>query len=116
MNAWNKFEIKRMKGYHDLYLECDVILSADVFEKFRKNNLKNNGLCPSSYIYFYVLSALALSMTKIEFELIPNPGMYLFFEKGMRSAFFYTSKNYSKANNKHLKSYDPNKNQNILYT
>ena len=25
--------MKKMKGYHDLYLKCDVSLLADVFEK-----------------------------------------------------------------------------------
>ena len=33
-----------MKGYHILYLESYVLLLADVFEKFRKNSLKNYGL------------------------------------------------------------------------
>ena len=40
------FEMKTMKDYH-LYLTCDVLLLADVFGKFRKNSLKNYGLCPS---------------------------------------------------------------------
>ena len=35
LNIWNKFEMKTMKGYHDLYLKCDVLLLADVHEKFR---------------------------------------------------------------------------------
>ena len=39
-----------MKGYHDLYLRRDVLLLADVFEKFRDNSLKNYGLCPSHYL------------------------------------------------------------------
>ena len=30
-----------MKDYHDLYLKCDALLLADVFEKFRSNILKN---------------------------------------------------------------------------
>ena len=30
-----------MKDYHDLYLKCDVLLLADVFEKFRNDSLKN---------------------------------------------------------------------------
>ena len=33
-NVWNKFEMKKMKDYHDLYLKCDVLLLADVFKKF----------------------------------------------------------------------------------
>ena len=34
LKVWNKFEIKTMKDYHDLYLKCDV---SDVFKKFRNN-------------------------------------------------------------------------------
>ena len=39
-NVRNKFEMKMMKDYHDLYLKCDILLLADVFEKFRNNGLK----------------------------------------------------------------------------
>ena len=31
---WNKFEMKEMKDYHDLYLKCDFLPLADIFEKF----------------------------------------------------------------------------------
>ena len=74
-----------MKDYHDLYLKFDVLLSADVFEKFRNNTLKNYGLCPSHYLSAPSLSWDAmLKMTKIDLELIPDPNMYIFFEKGIR--------------------------------
>ena len=45
-------------------------------------------------------------MTKIELELIRDPDMYIFFEKGTRGGISYISNRYSKANNKYLKSYD----------
>ena len=31
--VWDRFEMKTMKDYHDLYLKCDMLLLADVFEK-----------------------------------------------------------------------------------
>ena len=57
-----------------------------------------------------------LNMTKVELELIPDPDMYIFFEKGTKGGVSYISNRYSKANNKYFKYYEPNKNQNILYT
>ena len=44
-------------------------------------------------------------MTKFKFELIPDPTMYIFFEKGVKDEISYISDWYSKSNNKHLKSY-----------
>ena len=71
-----------MKDYHDLYLKCDVLLLPDVFEKFRKNNLKNYGLCPSHYLSVPASSWDAmLNMRKVKLELISDPDMYIFFEK-----------------------------------
>ena len=39
LKVWKKIEMKMMKGYHELYLKCDVLLLADVFEKVRNNSL-----------------------------------------------------------------------------
>ena len=33
-NVWEEFKIKSMRGYHDLYLESNVLLLADVFDFF----------------------------------------------------------------------------------
>ena len=77
--------MKMMKDYHDLYLKCDVLLLADVFEKFRSNSLKNYGLCSSHYLSAPALSWDAiLNITKVELKLIPDPDIYIFFEKGTR--------------------------------
>ena len=91
--------MKIMKHYHNLYLKCNVLLYADVFEKFRTNSLKNYGLCPSHYLSASVLSWDGmLNLTKVEFELTADVEMYIFFEKGMRGGFSYISKSCSKAN------------------
>ena len=50
LNVWNKFEMKTMKDYHNLYLKCHVLLLAGVFEKIRNNSLQNYGLYPSHYL------------------------------------------------------------------
>ena len=98
--------MKTIKDYHDLYLKCDALLSADVFEKFRNNSLQNYGLCPSHFLSAPALSWNAvLNMTKVELVLIPDPDMYIFIEKGTRGGVSGISNRYSKANNKYLKSY-----------
>ena len=100
--------MKTMKDYHNLYLKCVVILLSDVFEKFRNNSINNCGLCPSHYLSTPALSWDAmLNMTKVKLELVSDPDMYIFFEKGMRGGVSYISNRYSKANNKYLKSCDP---------
>ena len=72
-----------------MHLKCDVLLLADVFGKFRTNRLKNYGLCPSHYLNTQGLSWDAmLKMVKTELELLPEPGMYRFFEKGRRGEIF----------------------------
>ena len=105
---YEKWKMKTMKNYHNLYLKCDVLSEADVFEKFRNNSLKNYGLCPSHYLRAPGLCwDTMFKMTKIELELIPDPGMFIFFEKGARGGIYLISKRYSKASNKDLQSYDP---------
>ena len=36
LNVWNNFEMNAMQYYHNLHLKCDILLLADVFEKFLK--------------------------------------------------------------------------------
>ena len=96
--------MKMIKDYHDLYLKCDILLLADIFKKFRNNSLKNYGLSPSHYLSAPCLNWDAMfKMTKIERGLIPDPEMYIFFEKGIRGEISYISNRYSEANNKYLK-------------
>ena len=100
--------MKTMKDNDTLYLKCNVLLLADVFEKFKNNSLKNYGICLSYYFSTPALTWDAmLNMTEVEFELISDADLYLFFEKGMRGGISYISKKYGKANNMYLRCYDP---------
>ena len=46
---WDNFGRKNMGNYHDDYFKKDVLLLADVFEKFVDTCLKYCGLYPSHY-------------------------------------------------------------------
>ena len=71
-----------MKCYHNLHLKCEVLLLPDVFQKFRNNSLKNYGLCQINYLSTPDLNwDERLNMTKPEIKLIPDPDMYILFEK-----------------------------------
>ena len=48
-----------------------------------------------------------LNMEDIKLELIPDPSMYIFFEKSIRGGISCFSKRYSKASYKYSKSFDP---------
>ena len=48
--------MKNMGDYHDLYLKKDVLLLADVFEKFIDTDLKFYGFEPCHYFRYPGLS------------------------------------------------------------
>ena len=99
-NVWDIFNFNTFEDFYDHYLKKDVLLLADIFEKFISTNLKYYGLDPCHYFSAPGLSWDAmLKMTKIELEKISNPGKYIFIEKGTRGDISYINKRYSKANN-----------------
>ena len=109
--------MKYMGDYHDHYLKKDVLLSADVFEKFIATCLKFYGLDPCHYFSSPGLSWDAmLKMTGIELEKISDIDKYLFIEKGLRGGISYIAKRYAKANNKYMNDYDPKNRQHLYHT
>ena len=77
-----------MGDYHDHYLKKDVLLLADVFEKFIDTCSKYYELDPCHYFSSPGLSWDAiLNMTGIKLEKISGIDKYLFIEKGLRGGF-----------------------------
>ena len=103
--------MKNMGDYHDHYLKKDVLLLADVFEKFIDTCLKFYGLDPCHYFSSPGLSWDAmLKMTRVKLEKnISGIDKYLFIEKELRGGFSYIAKRYAKVNNKYMNNYNPKK-------
>ena len=107
---WNKFKMKNMGYYHDHYLKKDLLLLADVFEKFIRTCIKHDESDPCHYFSSPGLSWDAmLKMTDVKLEKISDIDKYLFIEKGSRGGISYIAKRYAKANNKYMIDYDPEK-------
>ena len=102
--------MKNMGDYHDHYLKKDVLLSADVFEKFIATCSKFYGLDPCHYFSSPGLSWDAmLKMTGVKLEKMSAIDKYLFIEKGLTGGIYYIGKRYAKASNKYVNDYDHKK-------
>ena len=107
---WDKFKSKNMGDYHDHYFKKNVLLLAEVFEKFIDTCLKYYELDPCHYFSAPGLSWDAmLKMTAVKLEKKSDIDKYLFIEKGLRGGIYYIAKRYAKANNKYMSDYDSNK-------
>ena len=105
--VWEAFEIKNLGEYHDLYVQCDTFLLADVFENFRNKCIEIYELDPAHFLSAPGLAWQAcLKMTKVELELLTDIDMLLMVEKGTRSGICQAIHRYVKANNKYMKNYD----------
>ena len=99
-----------MTDCHDHYLKKDVLLLADVFEKFTSESLKFYKLDLSHYFSSPGLSWDAmLKMNGIKLELISSIDQYLSIEKELGGEISYICKRFNKANNKYMEDYDPTK-------
>ena len=65
------FEIRNLGDYHDLYVQTDTFLLADVFENFRNKCLEIYGLDPSHFLSAPGLAWQAcLKKNKCKFKII----------------------------------------------
>ncbi|XP_070167001.1 uncharacterized protein [Polyergus mexicanus] len=71
IRVWERFRVKTLGDYSDLYLKTDGLLLADVFENFRDACMRSYNLDPA---YYYTLPGYTwdamLKYTSIRFELL----------------------------------------------
>ena len=94
-----------MGEYHDLYVQLDVLLFADVMNKFRQSCMGHEKLDPS---HFYTLPNFSwnvmLKMTNVSIELMRDIDMYNMINKNIRGGLCTTgSIRYAEANNPYMK-------------
>ena len=108
-NVFKGFKLENLGDYHDLYVQHDTLLLADVFENFRNMCIKVYELDPAQFISLPGLAwQVCLKKTNIELELLTDYGMLLVVEEGIRGGICHSIHRYAKANNKYMKNYNNN--------
>ena len=101
---------KNLGDYHDLYVQSDTLLLADVFENFRNKCIEIYELDPAHFLSAPGLAWQAcLKKTEVELELFTDVDMLLIIEKEIRAGICHTILRYAKANNKYMIYHDKNK-------
>ena len=109
-NVFKKFKLNNLGEYHDLYVQSDTLLLADVLENFRDICLKEYELDPAHFLSLPGLAWEAcLKRTNVELELLTDYDMLLMVEEGIRGGICHSIQRNAKANNKYMKNYDDSK-------
>ena len=79
------FKLENLGDYHDLYVQSDTLLLADVYENFGNMCIEVYELDPAHFLSAPGLAWQAsLKKTGVELELITNVDMLLMIEIGIR--------------------------------
>ena len=108
-NVFKRFELENLGQYHDLYVQSDTLLLADVFKNFRDMCIKEYELDPAHFLSLPGLAfQVCLKKTNTELELLTDYSMLLMVEEGIRGGICHSIHRYAKANNKYMKNYNKN--------
>ena len=108
--VFKKFNLKNLGQCHDIYVQTDTLLLADVFENFRNKCIELYELDPARFLSVPGLAWQAcLKKAGVELELLTDVDMLLMVEKGIRGEICHAIHRYAKVNNKYMMHYDANK-------
>ena len=106
-NVFKRFTSENLGQHHDLYVQSDTLLLADVFETLGICVLRYMNLTPLTFYYYPGLVWQAcLKKTNIELELLTDYDMLLMVEEGIRAGICHSIHRYVKAKNKYMKNYN----------
>ena len=131
-SVWNEFNMKTMGDYHDLYLLTDVLLLADIVERFRDQAIHDTRLDPLHYLSLpgYSMDACFAQLPTVhgpmhhlgKKSVVDHPfqvglitdcasqkEMHLMVESAVRGGISTILHRHSEANHKGLKQYDSSK-------
>ena len=108
--VYKEFKSKNLGDYHDLYVQSDTLLLADVFENFRNKSIEIYELDPAHFLPAPGLLAWQACLKKkgIRLELLTDIDMLLMVQKGTRGGIRQAIHTYAKANNRYMKNYAKN--------
>ena len=113
--VFKKFKLKHLGDYHDLYVQSDTLLLADVFENFRNMCIKLYELDPAHFLSAPGLAWQAcLKKRKIKLELVTDVDMLLMVEKAIRGGICHAIYRYAKANNNYMKNYNKDNEESLI--
>ena len=106
-HLWETFQLKNLRELHNLYMETDVILLADVMEEFRIMSMTKYRLDP---VHFNTCPGLSWSacmrLTGQELEIPTDPKMHLFFDRGLTGGPSLVAEPHAQANNEAFAHFD----------
>ena len=93
---FKELKLKNLRDYHDLYVQIDTLLLADVFENFRNKCIEIYKIDLAHFLSAQDLAWQAcLKKIEVELELLTNNGMLLMIEKGTRGRIFQAIHGYA---------------------
>ena len=108
--------MNNLGDYHDLYVQSDTLLIADIFENFRDMSLKIYGLDPGYFVSLPGFSWHAcLKITGVKLESITYINILLMMESGMRGGVCHVIRSYAEVKNKYMNNNDENKESSFLF-
>ena len=107
--VFKELEMNNLGEYHDLYVQSDTLLLADIFENFINKCIETYELDPACFLSAAGLTWQAcLKKAEVELELFTDSNMLLMIEEGIRGGITQSPHRYAEANNKYIKDYVKN--------